>query len=146
MDTTTPHIRSLAPPRITIRPLARADRNALARALTRLSEETRRRRFGGLASQLSEHELEQLTNIDDHDHEALAAVGADQIVGIARYIALPSDPGAAEVAVAGDDEWQSRGIGRTLDRARRRSRRHARRRAAVYSIPLDGFTEERMAA
>jgi len=44
-------------------------------------------------------------------------------VGVARYIALPYDPGVAEVAIAVDDHWQGRGIGRRLlgalfDRAR----------------------------
>jgi acetyltransferase len=63
--------------------------------------------------------------VDHHDHEALAALAPDtgQIVGVARYIAMPSDPGAAEVAIEVDGEWQGRGIGRQLmseliDRAR----------------------------
>ena len=37
-----------------------------------------------------------------------------QIVGVARYIAIQGDPGAAEVAVAVDDDWQGHGIGRRL--------------------------------
>jgi GNAT superfamily N-acetyltransferase len=50
------------------------------------------------------------------DHEALAAIARDsgQIVGVARYIALPHDPYAAEVAIAVADEWQRVGIGRRL--------------------------------
>jgi GNAT superfamily N-acetyltransferase len=102
--------------RVAIRPLARADRDALAEAFSRLSEETRRRRFRGLASRLGERELDRLTRIDHHEHEALAAIAPDtgRIVGVARYVVLPHDPGAAEVAVAVDDEWQRRGIGRRL--------------------------------
>ena len=178
MDTTTSHRRSYAPPGITIRPLARADRNALARAFSRLSEETRRRRFGGLAAGLSERELERLTVIDHHEHEALAAIapGTGRIVGVARYIALPNDRGAAEVAIAVDDEWQGHGVGHRLiyelaERARAEgitrlvayvsSDNHQvlgwieRLRgvadthedgANVFSIPLDGVTGERIAA
>ena len=90
----------------------------LAEAFSELSEDTRRRRFGGLASQLGARELDRLTDVDHHEHEALAAVapGDGRIVGVARYIALPDDPGAAEVAIAVDDEWQGRGLGRRLMR------------------------------
>jgi GNAT superfamily N-acetyltransferase len=103
---------------VVIRPIARTDRQRLAEAFSELSEDTRRRRFGGLASQLGARELDRLTDVDHHEHEALAAVapGDGRIVGVARYIALPDDPGAAEVAIAVDDEWQGRGLGRRLMR------------------------------
>jgi GNAT superfamily N-acetyltransferase len=103
---------------VVIRPIARTDRERLAAAFSALSENTRRRRFGGLASRLTARELDRLTDVDHHEHEALAAVapGGSRIVGVARYIALPDDPGAAEVAIAVDDEWQGRGLGRRLMR------------------------------
>jgi|SRR5215218_8248570 len=150
----------------------------LAAAFARLGEETRRRRFRGLASRLGERDLDRLTQVDHHEHEALAAIVFDSgaIVGVARYIALPHDPGAAEVAVAVDDEWQGRGIGRRLmgelvERARAegftrllayvgadnrpvlgwiaRAGGVAEARdgdAIVYSIPLERPTGERRAA
>lgn len=101
---------------VVIRPIARTDRERLAEAFSQLSEDTRRRRFGGLASRLAARDLDRLTDIDHHVHEALAAVapGSGRIVGVARYMALPDDPGAAEVAIAVNDEWQRRGIGRRL--------------------------------
>jgi L-amino acid N-acyltransferase YncA len=164
--------------RVGIRPLVRADRHALVEEFSHLSEQTRRRRFGAVARRLSERELDRLTNIDHHHHEALAAVATDtgQIVGVARYIALPNLPGAAEVAIEVDDEWQGRGIGRRLmselvDRARAegidrlvayvtddnhpvrgwiaRSGGTAQSDAGdatVYSIPLEGLAERRRAA
>jgi GNAT superfamily N-acetyltransferase len=111
--------------RVAIRPLAPTDRSDLAAAFARLSEDTRRRRFGGLASRLGERDLDRLTWIDHHQHEALVAIAPDsgRIVGVARYIALRHDPRSAEVAIAVDDAWQRRGIGRRLmselvDRAR----------------------------
>jgi GNAT superfamily N-acetyltransferase len=163
---------------VEIRPLAPTDRDRLAAAFARLGEDTRRRRFRGLASQLGERELDRLMQIDHHEHEALAAIAPDSgaIVGVARYIALPHDPGAAEVAVAVDDEWQGRGIGRRLmrelvERARAegvtrllayvgadnrpvlgwiaRAGGVAEARdgdAIVYSIPVERPSEERRAA
>jgi GNAT superfamily N-acetyltransferase len=103
---------------LVIRPMARADRERLAEAFSGLSEDTRRRRFGGLASRLGARDLDRLTDIDHHEHEALAAIapGSGRIVGVARYIALPDDPGAAEVAIAVNDGWQGRGVGRRLMR------------------------------
>jgi GNAT superfamily N-acetyltransferase len=125
MQTLTHDIASRVAIGVEIRPLAPTDRDGLAAAFARLGEETRRRRFRGLASRLSERDLDRLTRIDHHEHEALAAIAPDgsRIVGVARYITQPHDPGAAEVAVAVDDEWQGRGIGRRLmrdlvDRAR----------------------------
>jgi acetyltransferase len=164
--------------RVVIRPLVPADRDALVEEFSHLSEQTRRRRFGTVASRLSEHDLDRLTNVDHHKHEALAALAADtgQIVGVARYITLPNIPGAAEVAIEVDDEWQGRGIGRRLmselvGRARSEgidrlvayvgADNHPVRGwiarsggtaqsdggdATLYSIPLEGFEEQRMAA
>jgi RimJ/RimL family protein N-acetyltransferase len=110
---------------VEIRPLERGDRERLAAAFARLGEETRRRRFLSSASHLTERDLDALTDIDHHGHEALAAVEprTGQLVGVARYIRLPREARAAEVAVAVDDGWQRRGIGRRLltelaDRAR----------------------------
>jgi GNAT superfamily N-acetyltransferase len=116
MHTTTFAIGSGTAIDVEIRALAPADREGLAQAFSRLSEQTRRRRFHGLARRLGESDLDRLTQIDHHEHEALAAVAPDsgRIVGVARYIVLPHHPRAAEVAIAVDDEWQGRGIGRRL--------------------------------
>jgi L-amino acid N-acyltransferase YncA len=164
--------------RVVIRPLVPADRRALVEEFSHLSEQTRRRRFGTVASRLTERDLDRLTDVDHHDHEALAALAPDtrQIVGVARYIALPNSPGAAEVAIEVDDEWQGRGIGRRLmselvGRARAggvvrlvayvsddnhpvrgwiaRSGGAAQSDAGdatVYSIPIESFEAQRMAA
>jgi GNAT superfamily N-acetyltransferase len=178
MQTTTSEIDSRAAIDVAIRPLSPTDRHRLAAAFSRLSEDTRWRRFHGLASQLGERELDRLTRVDHHEHEALAAIAPDSghIVGVARYIALPHDPHAAEIAIAVDDAWQRRGIGRRLIRAlvgRARAEGVTRLLAYVdgdnrlvlawiaraggvpvaddgdailYSIPLDRRAEERRAA
>jgi ribosomal protein S18 acetylase RimI-like enzyme len=122
-------------PRVTIRPLAPSDRAGLAAAFAHLSEETRRRRFRSMAKQLGERDLDRLTRIDHHGHEALAAVAPEtgQIVGVARFIALADDPQAAEVGIAVDDEWQHRGIGRQLmDQLAARARAEGISRLVAY--------------
>ena len=53
----------------------------------------------------------------DHDrHEAHVAYecGSGRAIGIARYVRLPGDRSAADVAVTVIDEWQGHGIGRSL--------------------------------
>jgi GNAT superfamily N-acetyltransferase len=109
-------IRSHRAGRVRIRPLTATDRARLAEEFVHLSEQTKHRRFGMVAHRLSERDLDRLADIDHQDHEALAAIapGTDRIVGVARYIALPDDPGAAEVAVEVDDDWQGHGLGRRL--------------------------------
>jgi L-amino acid N-acyltransferase YncA len=101
---------------VTIRPLTAADRDALAAAFEHLSENTRRERFGALAKRLGPRDLDRLTALDHHRHEALAAIAphSGDIVGVARYIALPDEAKTAEVAIAVDDDWQGAGIGRRL--------------------------------
>jgi GNAT superfamily N-acetyltransferase len=124
MNRTITDIRSRRAQRVAIRPLASGDRTELDGAFSRLSDETRRRRFGTAASRLSERELDRLIDVDHHRHEALAAFApGGRIVGVARYVTLDDDPDFAEVAVTVDDEWQHVGIGRRLmgeliDRAR----------------------------
>jgi GNAT superfamily N-acetyltransferase len=146
MQTLTHDIASRTAIAIEIRPLAPTDRDRLAAAFTRLGEQTRWRRFGGLASQLGERDLDRLTQIDHHEHEALAAIAPDsgRIVGVARYIALPHDRGAAEVAVAVDDDWQGRGIGRRLmrelvDRARDEGVRRLLAYVGAENLPVHAW-------
>jgi GNAT superfamily N-acetyltransferase len=116
MNSTTIDIRTYKARQVQIRSLTRGDRDRLADEFSHLSEQTRRRRFGGLATRLSERDLDRLIDIDHHDHEAVAATepGSGRIVGVARYIAVPDAPGAAEVAVEVDDAWQGCGIGGRL--------------------------------
>jgi GNAT superfamily N-acetyltransferase len=144
MQTRTHDIASRTAIGIEIRPLAPTDRDRLAAAFARLGEQTRRRRFGGLGSRLGERDLDRLTRIDHHRHEALAAIAAGSIVGVARYIALPDDPEAAEVAIAVEDDWQGRGIGRRLmtelvDRARDEAIRHLLAYVGAENLPVHGW-------
>jgi RimJ/RimL family protein N-acetyltransferase len=110
---------------VLIRQVRSADAPLLADGFARLSAASRQMRFLGVKKALSAAELRYFTDVDHHDHEALAAL--DQAgghgVGIARYIRDAHDPRAAEIAVTIVDDWQGRGLGAELlarlsDRAR----------------------------
>ena len=98
-----------------IRPRRRGDRPALAAAFERLGEESRYRRFLGPMPSLTERQLRHLTDIDQRDHVALAAIDSTTgsgIVGVARFVRLAGDD--VEPALAVVDDWQARGLGTVL--------------------------------
>jgi RimJ/RimL family protein N-acetyltransferase len=110
---------------VLIRPVRSTDAPLLADGFARLSAASRQMRFLGVKKELSAAELRYLTDVDHHDHEALAALdrAGGQGVGIARYVRDADDPQAAEIAVTIVDDWQGRGLGTELlaalsDRAR----------------------------
>lgn len=108
---------------ITIRPIGPEDRAALAEGFEKLSPESRYRRFFSPVSTLGDRELDYLTQVDHHDHEALVAVETEsgEGVAVARFVRLRDD--LAEPAIAVADDWQRRGVaGVLLDALARRAR------------------------
>lgn len=101
---------------IEIRPISPQDRELLRAAFERLSPESRYRRFFGPMPELSERELDYLTQVDHSDHEALIAVdpGTGDMVGVARFIRLEPGGVVAEPAITVADDWQARGVGTAL--------------------------------
>jgi GNAT superfamily N-acetyltransferase len=101
---------------VSIRELTPQDAPALAEAFERLSTESRDLRFLGAKPRLSTHDLEYLTNIDGHVHEALGALDAatGRGVGVARFVRLDPQAPVAEVAVTVIDSWQRRGLATLL--------------------------------
>jgi RimJ/RimL family protein N-acetyltransferase len=100
---------------VLLRPIRPDDKRRLAQAFERLSSETRYRRFFSPVDRLSEQDLRYLTEIDHHDHEAIAAVNPENgmIVGVARYV-RSEVPTEAEVAVVVGDPWQGHGVATAL--------------------------------
>ena len=117
--------------RLTVRPIAPDDKPALATFFSRLSDESRRRRFLGPKPKLSARELAFLTEVDQCRHVALVAVDdAGAIVGVARYATWRGQPDRAEMAFAVVDAWQGRGLGTALGEPARRAGARARPRRA----------------
>jgi acetyltransferase len=96
------------------------DKPFLVRGLSALSEPSVQRRFLSPKRRFSNAELRYLTEVDNHDHVALVAESPTQplryLIGVARFVRLPEDPEAAEVAIVVADEWQGRGVGSLLAR------------------------------
>ena len=99
-----------------IRPIRPEDKDDLQAGLKRLSLETVQRRFLAAKPSFSSAELRYLTEIDMHDHIALAAVSVltGRIVAVARAVRLPEEPDTAEWAIVVADPLQGKGLGRRL--------------------------------
>jgi RimJ/RimL family protein N-acetyltransferase len=105
-------------------------------------------RFLGVKKQLSAAELRYFTDVDHHDHEALAALDRDggHGVGIARYVRDAGDSQAAEIAVTIVDDWQGRGLGTELlarlsDRARQAGIRRFTATVAYGNTAMTGLLQ-----
>jgi RimJ/RimL family protein N-acetyltransferase len=107
-----------------VRQVQPADKGLLAAGFERLTPESRYRRFFAPIQRLSARDLAYLTEIDHHDHEALAAIepATGELVGVARYV-RGAEPHLAEVSVVVGDPGQQRGVAtllleRLVERAR----------------------------
>lgn len=108
-----------------VRQLAAADGPELARAIGRLSEQSRYFRFFAPLPAVSELTLARLTDLDHRAREALIALdpATGELIAVSRFAEFGGDPTSAEVAITVADEWQGRGLGpamlaRILDCAR----------------------------
>ena len=101
---------------VDVRPLERGDREGLAAAVGRLSDQTRYLRFATAKPRLTERELDFLVDVDHHRHEAIVAIDPTTRRGVAavRYIQLTGEPDMAEIAATATDDWQGRGLGTAL--------------------------------
>jgi acetyltransferase len=116
---------------VTIRPIRPEDAVIEREFVSDLSERSRYFRFMYALTELTPELLSRFTQIDYDREMALIAVvesdGGEVQVGVARYNTLP-DPASCEFAIVVGDEWQNRGIARSLMVAlvkAARSRRYA---------------------
>lgn len=105
--------------RVVLRMLRPTDKEGLVHGLQHMSPQSRYFRFFCNKAQFSAGELRYLTELDQENHVAIAAM-RDQPdkrgegLGIARLVRAPDDPTAAEAAVAVVDDVQRNGLGRLL--------------------------------
>jgi RimJ/RimL family protein N-acetyltransferase len=101
-----------------VRPILPEDKERLVEGFSRLSPESRFRRFLGYMDKLRSTLLRYLTEIDYVDHFAWIGLDAGDPkqcgIGVARYVRLGDDPTAAEAAIVVADDYQRRGAGTIL--------------------------------
>ena len=118
--------------RLAIRPIEPGDRDLMRAGFERLSPESRYRRFFSPMPELTGRQLDYLTRVDHHDHEALVALDADSGEGIAVARFVRVGEGVAEPAIAVIDDWQGRGVAAALlDRLVERAREEGIQRFAA---------------
>jgi GNAT superfamily N-acetyltransferase len=101
---------------VVVRSIHPGDKQAVAAAFDRLSEDSRYMRFMTAVDELGEADLRYLTEVDHHDHEALIAFepGTGECVGVGRFVRSETEPASGEAAVTVIDDWQGRGLGTAL--------------------------------
>jgi GNAT superfamily N-acetyltransferase len=100
--------------RATVRLVQPTDKAFFRRGIGRLSPQSRYRRFLTHRDSFNDSELTYLTELDGWNHLALGALVGGEGAGVARFIRLPDDPGAAEAAIAILDEHHGKGLGKIL--------------------------------
>jgi GNAT superfamily N-acetyltransferase len=102
---------------VLVRPIRPEDKGLLRDLFGRLSEESRRLRFMGAVSELTEEQLKRLTEVDFIDHLAWIAVAQSPphiALGVARCVRTKEIPDVAEAAITVADAYQNRGLGTLL--------------------------------
>lgn len=103
---------------VLLRPARITDLAGLQDLLYRSSDDTLYRRFLCHRRTHPREEVQKLVDLDDAQNMALVVqpVGADEIIGVARYDIDPSSQ-LADFALLVRDDWQARGIGTALMKA-----------------------------
>jgi len=103
--------------RVTLRPIRPEDADLEQEFVESLSSETMRFRFMSALRSLTPAMLARFTQIDYDREMALIALveasGKEREVGVCRYVTLP-DGKTCEYAIALADDWQGKGLGRTM--------------------------------
>jgi GNAT superfamily N-acetyltransferase len=105
-------------PPVLIRPIRPDDGDRLSVSHSRLSPESRYRRFLSAKPELTGSDVRYLVHVNGIDHIALVATQPwlpdEPIVGVARCIRIPDRPDTGEVAIVVADSLQGQGIGTRL--------------------------------
>lgn len=97
-----------------VRPIEGGDAQALLDFHSRLSSQSVYLRFFSAHAQLRPEEVHRFTHVDGRDRMALVATLRDDIIAVARYDRLDSEPEVAEVAFVVVDDFQGRGLATLL--------------------------------
>ncbi|WP_242911005.1 GNAT family N-acetyltransferase [Actinomadura terrae] len=113
---TVAHLPPPALEDVRIRPYGITDGPRLRRMSERLSKASLYTRFFSGTPHIPDHYVRLLERLDHWDREALIALDADEIAGVAEYSRDRRRPWCADLAVLVTDPWQRRGVGSALVR------------------------------
>jgi GNAT superfamily N-acetyltransferase len=102
---------------VLIRPIEPEDKHLIELGFAHLSDRSRYFRFLRPIAKLSDKDLDYFTSVGGPDHVAFGALDLTTEtvpIGIARYVRLPGEPTAAEIAVTVADSHQGRCLGSLL--------------------------------
>jgi hypothetical protein len=98
---------------VVVRGLELSDRDFVASILEQLGWQSRIQRFLAPRLILSERDLSPITSVDGFDRGGTIAFAGSSPIGAAHYVRTAA-PEVAEIAVEVVDDWQRRGVGRSL--------------------------------
>lgn len=98
---------------VVIRGLEVSDRGFVVSLLEQLGWQSRIQRFLAPRPILSERDLSTITTVDGLDRGGTIAFAGSSPIGAAHYVRTAA-PEVAEIAVEVVDDWQRRGVGRSL--------------------------------
>lgn len=98
---------------VVIRGLELSDRDFVASILEQLGWQSRIQRFLAPRPILSERDLSTIASVDGLDRGGTIAFAGSSPIGAAHYVRTAA-PEVAEIAVEVVDDWQRRGVGRSL--------------------------------
>jgi RimJ/RimL family protein N-acetyltransferase len=119
---------------LTIRPVAEEDLGLVRRMFERSSPETRYLRFFSGGTNVPEHILRRLVEVDHRCREAVVGIVDGEVIGLASYDRTAEHPDSAELAVVVEDGWQRHGVGARLVREVVRLARHRRVGVVVANV------------
>jgi len=90
-----------------------SDTEKLRAMFARSSTETIYRRFHTPFPEVPGWMVSLMLDADHHDKEVLVAVAEEKVIGHAMYARLGDDV-EAEMAIIVEDDWQSKGVGKSL--------------------------------
>ncbi|MFZ2449052.1 MAG: GNAT family N-acetyltransferase [Methylovulum miyakonense] len=103
---------------VDFRPVRPDDKETIQKGMLHLSIKSRNFRFFSPILKLSDAQLRDFTEIDQHNHVAWIALvhhGTEHRgIGIARFIRIQNQPAIAEFGVVVIDSYQHRGLGTLL--------------------------------
>jgi GNAT superfamily N-acetyltransferase len=103
---------------VDFRPVKPNDKETIQKGMLALSSKSRYFRFFSPILKLSDTQLYDFTEIDQHNHVAWMALAHNEPeqrgLGIARFIRIQNQPEIAEFGVAVIDSYQHRGLGTIL--------------------------------